>query len=149
MIDHAGLHGMKTVVPWRCLMRVRMIAALAGLFSSDAFDGDNLAAGEHRNERDTAVDCTVRRFSKGVALDQGNRTRATITFTATEFCAGKTVTTEKIQQRCRGQNGVYLHLPAIVRQLKLGLTGGWVKRGVSIMMHALVPVLQYIYVFNI
>jgi hypothetical protein len=65
---------------------------------TDAFDGNNFAAGEEADGNEATVDSAVGGAALGIAIDEDDGTGAAITLGATFFGAGQATAAQKFQQ---------------------------------------------------
>jgi hypothetical protein len=102
VLDHRGLH------------RVQRLAR------ADALDGDDLAPGHHRQERDAAVDRPVGGLAAGGALDDRDRAGPAIALRAAFLAAGVPVPAQVAQQRGRRRLARDGHDGAVEGELEAG-----------------------------
>jgi hypothetical protein len=90
LLDHGRLH------------RVQLL--LVGAAPGQALDGHDLAAGEHRHQRDAAVECAVGRLALCVAVHERHGARAAVALGTAFLGTGQAVGAQPREQRGRGRH---------------------------------------------
>jgi len=123
ILHHAALHRMqRRSAGFRSV--VRGLWSVVRIPAGQSLDGHDLAPGEHRQQRDAAVDRTVGRLAGGVAIHQRHGARTAIALVAAAFRTGATAAAQPVEQCRRGRRARHVDGFAVQDEIEAGSGGG-------------------------